>query len=342
MNCNHKLFAAALLLLPPLDIIAQESSISEKQISLLTYPFSDPNPVPELGKIYPYFQYDGFSDKGATCNWKMVELENDYIKLWVVPEISGKILGAIEKSTGEEFIYYNHAVKFRDIAMRGPWTSGGIELNFGIIGHAPTCSTPADYLIRKNGDGNVSCFVGAIDLPSHTRWSVEINLPKDKASFTTRSFWDNPTGQEQSYYQWMNLGEYIFPGTYHFGHEGNHSPKPVDEQGRKINFYETITSGVTNHTMYLGKRQVFMELTGTMMILVLYTILHMTKNPVRKFGYGGGSDIDIPKSAKVEISADVSSHIKETNSPLANLSFDGCKSQQKFRVPETNLFQADY
>ena len=63
------------------------------------------------------------------------------------------------------------------------------------LGHAPTCASPVDYLVRKNDDGSVSCFVGAIDLPSHTRWSVEINLPKDKACFTTRSFWDNPTCQ---------------------------------------------------------------------------------------------------------------------------------------------------
>jgi hypothetical protein len=93
-------------------------------------------------------------------NWKMIEMENDYIKLWVTPEIGGKIWGAIEKSTGREFIYYNHAVKFRDVAMRGPWTSGGIEINFGVIGHAPTCSSPVDYMIRNNSDGSVSCFVG--------------------------------------------------------------------------------------------------------------------------------------------------------------------------------------
>ena len=242
---------------------AQTAQISEKQISLQSYPFFDPNPVPELGKIYPYFRFDGYSGQGIPKEWKMIELENDYIRLWVAPEIGGKIWGAIEKSTGKEFIYYNHAVKFRDVAMRGPWTSGGIELNFGVIGHAPTCSNPVDYLIRKNKDGSVSCFVGAIDLPSHTRWSVEINIPKDKAYFITRSVWDNPTEQEQSYYHWMNLGvktagnlEYIFPGTYHLGHEGNHSPWPVDEQRRKISFYENNNFG--SYKSY----HVFGETTG--------------------------------------------------------------------------------
>ena len=66
-------------------------------------------------------------------DWKVVTLENDYIKLWVLPEVGGKVWGAIEKSTGEEFLYKNEVLKFRNIAMRGPWTSGGIEFNFGII-----------------------------------------------------------------------------------------------------------------------------------------------------------------------------------------------------------------
>ena len=231
-------------------LYAQTAQITEKQVSLVTYPFSDPDPVPNPGKFYPYSRFEGYSDKGSIETWKMVELENDYIKLWVTPEIGGKIWGAVEKVTGKEFIYYNHAVKFRDVAMRGPWTSGGIEFNFGVIGHAPTTSSPVDYLIRKNENGSVSCFVGAIDLPSRTRWSVEINLPQDKAYFTTRSLWDNPTELEQSYYNWMNLGvktagnlEYSFPGNYYLGHDGKHHPWPIDEQGRKISFYENNNFG---------------------------------------------------------------------------------------------------
>ncbi len=228
----------------------QKAQISEKQVPLVTYPYSDPDPIPNLSKFYPYSRFEGYSDKGSEQKWKMVELENDYIKLWITPEIGGKIWGAVEKATGKEFIYYNHTVKFRDVAMRGPWTSGGIEHNFGVIGHAPTTSSPIDYLVRENEDGSVSCFVGAIDLPSRTRWSVEINLQKDKAYFTTRSVWDNPTKVEQSYYNWMNLGiktagnlEYSFPGNYFLGHDGKPSPWPNDKTGRKLNFYENNNFG---------------------------------------------------------------------------------------------------
>ena len=93
--------------------------------------FSNPNPVPDPGSLfYPYFRFDGFTDNAVQKEWKVVELENDFIKLDIMPQIGGKIWTAIDKKNGKPFIYNNDAIKFRDIAMRGPWTSGGLEANF--------------------------------------------------------------------------------------------------------------------------------------------------------------------------------------------------------------------
>ena len=118
-----------------------DAQIYERTCDAKTYPFSDPSPVATPNNsYYPYFRFDGFSMQAQEKQWKMVVLENDYVKLTVTPEIGGKIWGAIDKVNNKEFVYTNGVVKFRDVAMRGPWTSGGIEFNFGIIGHAPTCT----------------------------------------------------------------------------------------------------------------------------------------------------------------------------------------------------------
>ncbi|MEO8414316.1 MAG: DUF5107 domain-containing protein, partial [Ginsengibacter sp.] len=232
--------------------IAQSDAVlHEYNKSFTTYPFSDPNPIPSFSIIYPYFRYDGFTDTPVQKEWKVVELENDFIKLMILPEVGGKIWSAIEKSTGRSFFYYNHAVKFRDIAMRGPWTSGGLEANYGIIGHTPNCATPVDYITRKNEDGSVSCIIGTLDLLTNTNWTIEINLPKDKAYFTTRSFWYNNANLEEPYYHWMNTGlkangnlEFIYRGNHYLGHEGEYSDWPVNKQnGKKISFYENNNFG---------------------------------------------------------------------------------------------------
>ncbi|MDX1759785.1 MAG: DUF5107 domain-containing protein, partial [Arenibacter algicola] len=110
------------------------ATIKEEIMSLDTYDFSKPNPIPILtdnAKIFPYFKYEGYENIAKKKNWKVVTLENAFIKVFVLPEIGGKVWGAIEKSTGEEFLYKNEVIKFRNISMRGPWTSGGIEFNFG-------------------------------------------------------------------------------------------------------------------------------------------------------------------------------------------------------------------
>ena len=237
------------------------ASISESQQVFPTYPFSDPSPIPLLSPVYPYFRYDGFTTHAISKKWKVITLENDYIRLLVLPEIGGKIWAAIEKSTGRPFLYYNHAVKFRDIAMRGPWTSGGLEANYGIIGHTPACSTPVDYYTRTNEDGSVSCFIGTLDLLTRSYWRMEINLPKDKALFSTRSCWYNTSPLEQPYYHWMNAGlkadgnlEFIYPGNSYLGHNGEHASWPVNkDNGKQISWYRNNDFGTYKSYHVFGK-----------------------------------------------------------------------------------------
>ena len=252
------LLCATSLLQP---LFAKQATVTETVETVKTYPFSDPDPVADPSDLfYPYFRFDGFSAKGTDRQWKVVSLENDYIKLTLFPEIGGKIWGAVDKTTGKEFIYNNHVVKFRDIAMRGPWTSGGIEFNFGIIGHAPTSSTPVDYVTRQKPDGSVSCYVSSYELVTRTLWTVEVNLPKDKAYFTTTTTWHNSSSIDQPYYQWMNAGypaagnaEFCYPGTNYIGHGGELHSFPLDEQGRDISWYEKNDFGNSKSYHIVGK-----------------------------------------------------------------------------------------
>ena len=257
------LFTVILFLIVSVSLFSQngKSTVKEYKQVYTTYPYSDPSPVPLLTSLYPYFRYDGFTDKPVQKEWKVVELENDYIKVLIFPEVGGKVWTAIEKSTGQPFIYYNHAVKFRDIAMRGPYTSGGLELNYGIIGHTPNCATPVDYIIQNNDDGSVSCIVGVLDLLTRSNWRLEIRLPHDKAYFITKTFWYNSTPVSQPYYHWLNGGfksagnlEFIFPGTHYVGHGGEYSSWPVNEDnGKKISFYEENNFGGYKSYHVVGK-----------------------------------------------------------------------------------------
>lgn len=236
-----KYLVGIVILLFPLYIVAQSpSTVKEYQKTFTTYPFSQPDPVPNPTNLYPYFRFDGFMDQPEEKNWEIVELENDFIKVLIMPQIGGKIWTAIDKKNGKPFIYDNDVVKFRDIAMRGPWTSGGIEINYGMIGHTPGVATPVNYLTKENPDGSASCVLSLLDLLTDTKWSLEIRLPKDKAYFITKSTWHNGTGVYQPYYTWMNMAgkvsdslEYVFPGNHYIGHDGSVHSWPYDEKEKK-------------------------------------------------------------------------------------------------------------
>lgn len=237
-----------------------QATITESLQKFKTYPYSDPDPVAKITKHYPYFRFDGFTNTPVEKEWKVVTLENEYVKVLVAPEMGGKVLGAIEKSTGEEFIYFNKVVKFRDISMRGAWTSGGIEFNFGSIGHAPTTASPVNYILRNNSDGSVSCIIGAPEITSRTEWRIEIRLPANASYFETKALWYNPSEMKTSLYNWMTASvdasydlEYFFPGHTEIGHGGEEGSWPANKDGIKISLYKNNTFGGPKSYHVLGE-----------------------------------------------------------------------------------------
>jgi tetratricopeptide (TPR) repeat protein len=254
---------------------ADGAYVTEKKEVIRTYPYSDPDPVPIFARssmwgqglrLYPYFFYNNFSPTATDKEWTVVRLENAYIRVAVLPDVGGKVWGAADKSTNRDFLYANHVLKFREIALRGPWTSGGIEFNFGIVGHAPSTASPVDYVLRQNADGSASCVVGTMDLPSRTRWSVTITLPRDKAFFETNGFWHNPTPYSQSYYYWSCAAiktaddlQYIFPGRFHIGHDYSVplEPWPVSREGQDLSWYRNNASPGSKSYFTVGEYEDF-------------------------------------------------------------------------------------
>jgi Tfp pilus assembly protein PilF len=250
------------------------SAVETREV-IRTYPYSDPDPVPIFTRsglwgqglrLYPYFFYNRFSRTAEDREWTVVRLENPYVRVSILPEVGGKVWGATDKGSRRDFLYTNHVLKFREIGLRGPWTSGGIEFNFGIVGHSPSTASPVDYFVRKNADGSGSCTVGTMDLPSRTRWSVTITLPGNKAYFETNGFWHNPTPFSQSYYYWSCAAipvaddlKYIFPGSSHIGHDYTIplEPWPVGRDGRDLSWYKNNDSPGSKSYFTVGEYEDF-------------------------------------------------------------------------------------
>ena len=80
--------------------------------------------------------------------YQAVHLENDYLDVWVLPEIGGRIYAARDKSTGYDFFYRQHVIKPALIGALGSWVSGASSSTGPII-TAPPALCPATSPPRR-------------------------------------------------------------------------------------------------------------------------------------------------------------------------------------------------
>ena len=110
------------------------------------------------GVVYPYPVIESIADEPTPKEWQAVWLENEYIKVMVLPELGGRIQMAYDKVKQRHFVYYNHVIKPALVGLCGPWISGGIEFNWPQH-HRPSTYSPVDSLIVENEDGSVTVWV---------------------------------------------------------------------------------------------------------------------------------------------------------------------------------------
>ena len=114
------------------------------------------------GKVYPYPTIEKISNEKTDKEYTAVWLENEYIKVMVLPELGGRIQRAYDKTNGYDFVYYNHVIKPALVGLTGPWISGGIEFNWPQH-HRPTTFLPVDYVLAENEDGSGSVLLHDVD-----------------------------------------------------------------------------------------------------------------------------------------------------------------------------------
>jgi len=226
-----------LALIPGLVSLAQTSVRAwEEPLVIPTYKVEAPEPNPMFyagrayqgakGPIYPYPLIDRLTDVRENRTYNAVYLENDFVKLCVLPEIGGRIFYAIDKTNGYDFVYHQHVIKPALIGMLGAWISGGVEWNIPHHHWASTFMT-VDHSLQENPDGSKTIWVGEIELRHRMKWIVGLTLYPDKSFIEVSVKLFNRTPFAHSILYFSNVavhanGDYqvIFPpstefATYH-------------------------------------------------------------------------------------------------------------------------------
>ena len=202
-----------------------------EHITLPTYPVGPPEKNPMFlekriyqgssGVVYPHAVIEKIHDNKIDKTYNAVFLENEYIKIMVLPELGGRIQMAYDKVKQRHFIYYNQVIKPALVGLTGPWISGGIEFNWPQH-HRPTTFEPIDFTIEENEDGSKTIWVNEVERMFRTKGMAGFTLYPGKAYIEVKGKLYNRTSFPQTFLWWANpavkVNDYyqsIFPPDVH-------------------------------------------------------------------------------------------------------------------------------
>jgi tetratricopeptide (TPR) repeat protein len=238
-------------------VIAQQGPspvrVWEDTMTLPTYEEGLPDPNPPFDYFgtsrfnYPYTIRDNLTDRRAPRLWRTLNLENEYLKCIVLPDLGGHLYSCTDKLNGAEVFYANPSIKLTQIAYRGAWAALGVEFNFP-VSHNWMTTSPVDFAIGANPDSSASVWVGNIDRPYGMQWLVELRLQPGRAVLEQHTTLYNRSDYRHRFYWWTNAAVEVWDDSriiYPMQFTASHGFRdidtwPVDSRG-------TDNSVVGNH-----------------------------------------------------------------------------------------------
>ncbi len=237
----------------------------EEPLTLPTYRLDPPDVNPRFytkesyqgaqKRIYPYPMLDGVTGIREEKTYKALYLENEYIKLCILPEIGGRLWYATDKTNGYEIFYRQHVVKPALIGMLGAWVSGGIEWCV-FHHHRNTTYMPVDYTLASNPDGSKTLWFGETERRHRMKWLIGVTLRPGSSTIEATVKIFNRTAEPHSILYWANVAVHVnddyqilFPpsvttATYHSKNDFSHWPigsgryRGVDYRGVDLSWWK--------------------------------------------------------------------------------------------------------
>ena len=173
------------------------------------------------GVVYPNAVIEKINDHKEDQTYQAVYLENEYLKIMILPQLGGRVHMAYDKVKDRHFIYYNQVVKPALVGLTGPWISGGIEFNWPQH-HRPSTFEPVDFTTEEHPDGSKTIWVSEVERMFGTKGMAGFRLYPGKAYLEIQGVLYNRTDVPQTFLWWSNpavkVNDYyqsVFPPDVH-------------------------------------------------------------------------------------------------------------------------------
>jgi tetratricopeptide (TPR) repeat protein len=199
------------------------------------------------GKVYPLPFTDRIAEKPVDREWRAIWIENEFLRVLVLPEIGGRIHAIQDKTNGYDLIYNQHVIKPALVGLAGPWISGGIEFNWPQH-HRPATFLPVDHEIENHADGSVTVWCSDHDPMARMKGMHGICLHPGKAYVELKARAYNRTPLTQTFLWWANVATRVheayqsfFPPDVYY--VADHARRSMSEYPLAKGFYYGVNYG---------------------------------------------------------------------------------------------------
>lgn len=175
------------------------------------------------GKVYPVPFINKVYDEPKPVDYDLIDLENEYVRLSLMPEIGGRIfLGQDKTNDDYDFFYRQDVIKPALVGLAGPWISGGVEFNWPQH-HRPGTYLPTDAAIETSDDGETTVWMSEHDPLNRLKGMHGICLHNGSALIELKARLYNRTALTQTFLWWANVAARVhdnyqsfFPPDVHY------------------------------------------------------------------------------------------------------------------------------
>jgi tetratricopeptide (TPR) repeat protein len=183
-------------------------------VSIETYTPQAPTPNPMFletrvyqgssGRVYPLPFFDRIATEPVPRLWDALHIENDFIRVMVLPELGGRIHIGYDKIAGYDFFYRQNVIKPALVGLAGPWASGGVEFNWPQH-HRPATFMPVETEIEHHADGSATLWCSDHDPMQRMKGMHGVRLYPDRALLELNVRLFNRTRFTQTFLWWANV-----------------------------------------------------------------------------------------------------------------------------------------
>jgi hypothetical protein len=223
-------------------------------LEIPTYTFARSETVAPLFKtadgaaLYPYARLDrdSLNRTPVPVRYESLTLENEYLRVVLLPELGGRIWSARDKIADREIFYYTSVIKPTAYNQRGGWPAGNLEVYGPYDAHMLTWpGEPWPWAFKRNSDGSATLILSHIDHLFRNKLSMEVTLRPGRSFIELSVRLRNNNLLPNRYLLWTNAGvrategaRFVYPMTRTIAHVSSDIGSWPISDGVDISWYK--------------------------------------------------------------------------------------------------------